>query len=478
MMNKNRRLIPILAALAVLLLFLGMVRADSPNRAGLVVVYDGGDVVKKCIEFSGNKISGEEMLNKADLDFKVDASNPMGVIVCKIEGTGCDYPKDDCFCECPGSPCIYWSYWYREDGDWEYSTKGASILEAGNGDVQGWVWGEGQIGSSGNPPPDVSFEDICVPPTDTPTPVPTDTPTPLPTDTPTPVPTDTPTPVPTETPTPTEEPDEDEEEDIDEDEEQEPESTPVIHHFSADKSTIQAGESAVLSWDLSEATAAYLRYGEVEEGIISPGSKTVSPGQTTAYTLVAVNDEGGEALTELTITVSEASEANEANEVNEANEAAQAAAVVETAPTPTPAPAQSQAAPPTPTPTPPPSTPTPVPPSADDPPPAQNQADSPPLPTPTPPPPASPTPQPLISPTPQPLISPTPAELAMRITPLPDSDDGDRRFRVDQAEEAGADQTLKRLFLYGGVSLALALFLGLPIVLLVAGWLTWWLRKR
>jgi hypothetical protein len=57
-----------------------------------------------------------------------------------------------------------------------------------------------------------------------------------------------------------------------------------------------------LSWDLANAEAAYLRYGDVEEGVVAPGNKTVSPTRDTVYRLVARNS-AGETAAELTIKV-------------------------------------------------------------------------------------------------------------------------------------------------------------------------------
>jgi hypothetical protein len=78
---------------------------------------------------------------------------------------------------------------------------------------------------------------------------------------------------------------------------------PTIFSFTANRYTIAAGEQVVLSWDLANATAAYLRYNGLEEGVAAPGQKTVSPNNDTVYTLVARN-EAGETTAELTIQVS------------------------------------------------------------------------------------------------------------------------------------------------------------------------------
>ena len=79
---------------------------------------------------------------------------------------------------------------------------------------------------------------------------------------------------------------------------------PVIHSFTADRYSITLGESVVLRWDLSNATAAYLREeDDEEEGVVAPGEKTVRPEQDTVYTLIARND-AGEVTAEVEIKVS------------------------------------------------------------------------------------------------------------------------------------------------------------------------------
>jgi chemotaxis protein CheC len=49
----------------------------------------------------------------------------MGATICRIDGEGCNFPTESCFCQCQGSPCIYWSYWRLTEGEWRYSNIGA-----------------------------------------------------------------------------------------------------------------------------------------------------------------------------------------------------------------------------------------------------------------------------------------------------------------------------------------------------------------
>ncbi len=206
--TRNPKLYIILL-LGVLLAGIIRVRADAPHRAGLVVQHRDGSVQTQCVTFSEDSISGLDVLQQSGLDLNVDAGNPMGAIVCRLDNEGCSFPQQDCFCQCQGSDCIYWSYWQWENGKWIYSSRGASTTQIHDGGVEGWVWGQGTVGVSASAPPNIGFDEICaveaptdtpIPPIPLPTPTSTDTPTPTPTITPSP--TATPSPVPTATPAP------------------------------------------------------------------------------------------------------------------------------------------------------------------------------------------------------------------------------------------------------------------------------------
>jgi hypothetical protein len=212
-----------------------LARADNPNRVGLVVVHGDGQVIKQCIEFFEDQITGYEVLERSGLDLNIEIDPGMGAAICRIDNEGCTFPQEPCFCQCQGSPCTFWSYWHLINGEWEFSGWGTSNYNVSDGDVEGWVWGEGTSSEGGEKPPVILFDEICEP---------------LSTDTPTPTHTPTHTPTPTNTPEPTDTP--------------KPEPTPIIQHFNADRPTINVGESTTLSWDLANAEAAYLRYVGVE----------------------------------------------------------------------------------------------------------------------------------------------------------------------------------------------------------------------
>ena len=61
---------------------------------------------------------------------------------------------------------------------------------------------------------------------------------------------------------------------------------PVIDSFTADPTTITAGGSTTLEWETTNATS--VRISDVSESLPENGSETVSPTETTTYTLTAL----------------------------------------------------------------------------------------------------------------------------------------------------------------------------------------------
>ena len=152
----------LLSLIAISLLFAAPVAAQEENRAGLVIVHGDGSMVTQCIAFAEESIAGAELLARSKFDLSMEASS-MGATICRIDGEGCDFPADACFCQCQGSPCIYWSYWRLTEGEWRYSNIGAGNAVVRHGSVDGWRWGPGTIDKA-EPPFAITFEDICVEP--------------------------------------------------------------------------------------------------------------------------------------------------------------------------------------------------------------------------------------------------------------------------------------------------------------------------
>ena len=136
-------------------------QSGRTNRAGLVVQFGDGTVLTRCVEFSEPDIRGDELLSRAGLDISAEYIG-MGVAVCRVEGVGCRYPAEACFCQCEGAPCNYWVYHHLMGGAWQYSGFGADTYHVRDGDVEGWAWGEGSP-RGGLQPPLFTFEQICSP---------------------------------------------------------------------------------------------------------------------------------------------------------------------------------------------------------------------------------------------------------------------------------------------------------------------------
>lgn len=143
--------------LLVLLLVLPARAQSGANQAVLVVAYGDGRSETHCVTFAEEQISGYALLQRAGLDLAVDTSSA-GTAVCGISGVGC--PVNDCFCQCRGADCQYWSYWQWRAEEWQYATVGAHVLTVQDGAVQGWTWGQGSV-TAASPPPVVAFSDVC-----------------------------------------------------------------------------------------------------------------------------------------------------------------------------------------------------------------------------------------------------------------------------------------------------------------------------
>ncbi len=78
-------------------------------------------------------------------------------------------------------------------------------------------------------------------------------------------------------------------------------AAPVVASFDAGSSTITSGQEATLSWEVAGATSVSI---SPDIGAVSSsGSATVSPGETTTYTLIASSQFGGSASKSTTIAV-------------------------------------------------------------------------------------------------------------------------------------------------------------------------------
>ncbi len=161
----------------LVLLMAAPTHGQNTNRAGLVVVFGDGSVQTQCVDFAEQNISGYDLLLRGGYDVIAQASGN-NAAVCKIEGDGCNFPAEPCFCKSGRSQTDeYWSYWQLDGDEWRYSTRGAGMTRVEHGDVEAWVWGPGERGDDQGLPV-VSFDRICTAPeaTAAPTTMPPDTP--------------------------------------------------------------------------------------------------------------------------------------------------------------------------------------------------------------------------------------------------------------------------------------------------------------
>ncbi|HKZ55597.1 MAG TPA: hypothetical protein VJ123_08970 [Anaerolineales bacterium] len=138
-------------------------RSDQIHRAGLLVRHSDGRIASVCVEFAEDEITGEELLARSGLAHALDASNPMGALVCSVDGEGCGFPSEACFCRCEAlGECDYWAYFTRlAQGGWTYSPNGLRARKVRQGDLDAWVW----LSAAGAPEqtllPDLQFVDVC-----------------------------------------------------------------------------------------------------------------------------------------------------------------------------------------------------------------------------------------------------------------------------------------------------------------------------
>ena len=140
---------------------------EALNHAGVVIVFPDGTETY-CVEFAEDELSGAELLQRTGLPLVLSGFGGLGSGVCRIDNVGCSDPGN-CFCQCQGADCHYWTY-FELDGDaWRFRQTGASQRRVHDGDVDGWVWGNGRT-----PPGAAAIAKLCS--AVRPTPVPTATP--------------------------------------------------------------------------------------------------------------------------------------------------------------------------------------------------------------------------------------------------------------------------------------------------------------
>jgi cell division septation protein DedD len=138
--------------------------ATGPHAA--LLIETGSRDLRLCVALDAPSVSGTHLIELAgEQQHLVYAFGSGGDAVCRLAGVG---PQgDDCFADYPD----FWGYW-RDDGrgGWTWSSTGAASTTVGDGDLEGWVWGSGDTGSTHARPPALTIADVCTPPAPTPAP--------------------------------------------------------------------------------------------------------------------------------------------------------------------------------------------------------------------------------------------------------------------------------------------------------------------
>jgi hypothetical protein len=129
--------------------------AQDSGYAAVIVDLGDGRVVVRVVAFSEETITGAELLLRSGLDAALLSGWGAGTAVCALEDVGCPPTPQDCFCQCRGADCRYWNYFHLQEGRWVYAPVGAGDHRLSDGDVDGWVWGDGATA-----PPVLSWDEI------------------------------------------------------------------------------------------------------------------------------------------------------------------------------------------------------------------------------------------------------------------------------------------------------------------------------
>jgi hypothetical protein len=136
--------------------------AATASRAGLVV-NDGTTTKYFCVPVSA-QMSGIDLLQRSGLKLAVQDYGGDSVTVCRIGGTGTDYPTKSCFADCPNvsRECRFWGYYLLgPDGSWRFSNEGPGSHRVRAGEVEGWRWGIQTTGGGDPPSAGTSLADVC-----------------------------------------------------------------------------------------------------------------------------------------------------------------------------------------------------------------------------------------------------------------------------------------------------------------------------
>ncbi len=138
-----------MAALWALILLVAVepgVRAQAPNRAGIVIDYGNGLVDARCVALPDGReaISGFELLDElrrqTGLSVSIEPFPGKGNAVCRIGDTGCTTPQENCFCKCCPPNASPGPIGSRRGRVWEHSVIGLALRKCA---TAAWTAGRG-----------------------------------------------------------------------------------------------------------------------------------------------------------------------------------------------------------------------------------------------------------------------------------------------------------------------------------------------
>lgn len=151
----------IFASLLILAIPTLLQAQEELQKAGLLVQYEDGREERFCISYQAEeKMTVEELLRRSERPIVVQAVGSMGAAVCQIDGQGCAFPAEPCFCQCMGPDCRYWGLQQLVDGEWRYLNRGATSSEVKPGEVYGFAWGNNSPSAVSSLPVG-DFADFC-----------------------------------------------------------------------------------------------------------------------------------------------------------------------------------------------------------------------------------------------------------------------------------------------------------------------------
>jgi hypothetical protein len=131
--------------------------AATGPHAALVIETDAHDL-RLCVALDAPDVTGIHLIELAGAQQNLSYGfGSGGQAVCRLAGVG---PQgDDCFADYPD----FWGYWRGDGhGGWTWSSTGAASTTVRDGDLNGWVWGTGDTGTTHARPPSLTVGEVCV----------------------------------------------------------------------------------------------------------------------------------------------------------------------------------------------------------------------------------------------------------------------------------------------------------------------------